>query len=239
MAIASGVPSALRASHPPPSPTLDPADPPPPPPPLPVPPRRTWERRSAARPGEIKRAALHLFAERGYAATTIEDIALAAAVTVGTVYRYFDDKAALLAALIDLAIATPLGPSDAPGSLGDALTAIGAASRAAPHAEVLRILVAEGGNFPELVTRYRERVLEPLALRLARELDPGPEGVLRARALLAHVLGAGLIAGRPPFVPALLPQLAGVDFALGWMSPARSPAPLPSPASPRPAPDAW
>lgn len=45
----------------------------------------------------IEAAAERLFAERGYGATSIADIAAAADVAVGTVYRFFPDKPALLA----------------------------------------------------------------------------------------------------------------------------------------------
>ena len=53
---------------------------------------------------EGKRAAImqageQLFSTRGYAGTSIADIASAAGVAVGTVYRLFPDKATLLAAL--------------------------------------------------------------------------------------------------------------------------------------------
>jgi AcrR family transcriptional regulator len=42
-------------------------------------------------------SARRLFAERGYEATTVRDIAAAAGVTERTFYRYFGDKSALLA----------------------------------------------------------------------------------------------------------------------------------------------
>lgn len=44
-------------------------------------------------------AAEALFARRGYTGTSTEDVARAAGVAVGTVFRLFSDKAALLAAL--------------------------------------------------------------------------------------------------------------------------------------------
>src|SRR3954452_19910154 len=45
----------------------------------------------------LQAAALRLFAERGYVATTVADIARAANVTHRTFYRYFDGKDGLLA----------------------------------------------------------------------------------------------------------------------------------------------
>jgi AcrR family transcriptional regulator len=47
----------------------------------------------------IYEAALELFAERGYAGTAVPDIARLAGVSVGTIYRYFSDKDALVNAL--------------------------------------------------------------------------------------------------------------------------------------------
>jgi AcrR family transcriptional regulator len=208
---------------------------------------KRWKRRSAARPGELKEAALRLFAERTYAATTIEDIARAARVTVGTVYRYFPEKAALLAALVDDASAAPLLDAIADEAPRETLGRIWAASRARPHGDVLRILVAEGAHVPELVARYRDRVLEPLAARLAAlpGIASRAEPLLEGRALLAQILGASLLAGSPPHVPPLVPQvapdLAVARLAAGADAP-RLPEPRPaeSPAPPRRAgPEAW
>ncbi|MCD7035826.1 TetR family transcriptional regulator [Metabacillus sp. GX 13764] len=44
----------------------------------------------------ILKAALHLFAERGYDATTVPSIAETAGVGAGTIYRYFDNKETLV-----------------------------------------------------------------------------------------------------------------------------------------------
>ena len=45
-----------------------------------------WRRRKTARPAEILAAALASFAERGFAATRLEDVAARAGVTKGTLY---------------------------------------------------------------------------------------------------------------------------------------------------------
>jgi len=206
--------------------------------------KRSWTRRSAARPGELREAALRLFAERGYAATTIEDIANAARVTVGTVYRYFADKAALMEALVDEALAVPFSTPADDTELREWIGQLWTASRATPHAEVLRILVTEGAHFPGLVERYRETVLEPLTARLARlpELAEPGGSVLRARAVLGQVIGASLVAGHPPTVPALIPQLLPLDETLASTTarrPGRPPG-SPTPRRPRyPGPEAW
>lgn len=50
-----------------------------------------------------------LFAQRGYEATTIRDVAAAAEVAVGTVFVHFPDKGALLSAALDDQLAQALG----------------------------------------------------------------------------------------------------------------------------------
>ncbi len=57
------------------------------------------EKQKRARREAIFEAAARLFAERGYTATGMEDIAAAAAVSVPTVYAYFPAKADLMVAI--------------------------------------------------------------------------------------------------------------------------------------------
>ena len=66
----------------------------------------------------LRAAAMRLFAEQGYDATTVADIARAARVTHRTFYRYFDSKEALLS-----------------HEFGSWLTTLAAAIRARPAAE--------------------------------------------------------------------------------------------------------
>lgn len=58
-----------------------------------------------ARRGEILDSCFRLMAEEGYAAATMRRIASAAGVSTGTLYHYFPDKEAILAALFDRLIA--------------------------------------------------------------------------------------------------------------------------------------
>jgi AcrR family transcriptional regulator len=57
------------------------------------------EQQKQARRDGIFRSAAALFAQRGYAATTVEDIAAAAGVSVPTLYAYVQSKADLVVAL--------------------------------------------------------------------------------------------------------------------------------------------
>jgi AcrR family transcriptional regulator len=51
-----------------------------------------WRRRKEARPGEIVEAALEVFAEKGFAAAKLDDIARRAGISKPTLYLYFDTK---------------------------------------------------------------------------------------------------------------------------------------------------
>lgn len=59
------------------------------------------ERRKAATRAKILEAAEHLFDERGYADTSIEDISETADVAVRTIYTHFPTKAAIMLAYFD------------------------------------------------------------------------------------------------------------------------------------------
>ena len=61
-------------------------------------------RRKEARPEEILSAALESFAERGFAATRIEDVAARAGISKGTLYLYFDGKEELFKAVVRQAL---------------------------------------------------------------------------------------------------------------------------------------
>ncbi|MBK7351149.1 MAG: helix-turn-helix transcriptional regulator [Gemmatimonadetes bacterium] len=62
--------------------------------------RPRWRRRPEDRPEEILRAALRVFAERGFAQARLEEVARKAGVSKGTLYLYFDSKDALFRAVV-------------------------------------------------------------------------------------------------------------------------------------------
>ncbi len=66
----------------------------------PSPHRRRTRRPRAAREAEILAAAREVFAEQGYAAAAVAEIARRAGVVEGTVYAYFESKRALLIAVL-------------------------------------------------------------------------------------------------------------------------------------------
>ncbi|HZC37137.1 MAG TPA: helix-turn-helix domain-containing protein, partial [Sphingomicrobium sp.] len=64
-----------------------------------------WQRRAEERPREICAAALQVFAEKGFAAAKLDEIARRAGVSKGTLYLYFKDKEDLFRAVVRDAIA--------------------------------------------------------------------------------------------------------------------------------------
>src|SRR5437764_9758645 len=63
--------------------------------------RRTQAERSAATTGELVRTARELFATRGFADTSIDDIVSAAGVTRGALYHHFDSKTDVFRAVFE------------------------------------------------------------------------------------------------------------------------------------------
>src|ERR1700754_5327459 len=85
-----------------------------------------FRRRKADRPAEIVAAALAVFAERGFAAARLEEIARRAGVSKGALYLYFETKEEIFRAVVDQAIAPNIEAIRAmvaahPGPLADLL----------------------------------------------------------------------------------------------------------------------
>jgi AcrR family transcriptional regulator len=128
-----------------------------------------WRRRKEARPQEILDAALQVFAEKGFAAARMDDIAARAGVTKGTIYLYFDGKESVFKTLVRESIGDTLdrvleGTTQFKGSSSDllrfVLSTIGAFVRTSDRVVLPKIVVAEFGNFPELARFYRDEVVE-------------------------------------------------------------------------------
>lgn len=132
-------------------------------------PNARWRRRKDARPAEILDAALAVFAEKGYAATRMDDIAQRAGVTKGTIYLYFQSKDAVFRSLVQESIgATIEGVAAAAasfeGSAADllrmVLRGVGAFARTGDRVVLPKIIIAEAGNFPALAEFYRHEVID-------------------------------------------------------------------------------
>jgi AcrR family transcriptional regulator len=148
------------------------------------------KRRKEARPSELLEAALHLFVEKGFAATRLEDVATRAGVSKGTLYLYYENKDALFKAVIQEGIIPVIAENEAiaakhSGSSFDLLdillqnwwTKIGQTA----FAGIPKLMVAEARNFPELATYYYENVISRGKALVASALRRGMErGEFRA-----------------------------------------------------------
>jgi AcrR family transcriptional regulator len=128
-----------------------------------------WSRRKEARPQEILEAALSVFAEKGFAAARMDDVARRAGVTKGTIYLYFPSKEDLFKSLVREAIGGALAQVTAYANAFDGsarellisvLRTIGTVLRTSDRIVLPKIILAEAGNFPELVRFYRFEVIE-------------------------------------------------------------------------------
>jgi AcrR family transcriptional regulator len=130
--------------------------------------QQKYQRRKEDRPAEIAAAAFEAFAEKGYAATRIDDVAKRAGVSKGLTYLYYKTKEDLFKAVIRNVVVRRIdalvggvesttltseeflrGPflefmKNVPGS---------------PIAVVVRLLVAEGWRHPDLVEYYYDNVV--------------------------------------------------------------------------------
>ncbi|HUH85188.1 MAG TPA: TetR/AcrR family transcriptional regulator [Stellaceae bacterium] len=131
-------------------------------------PSARWRRRKEDRPGEILAAALACFAERGYAATRLDDVARRAGVTKGTLYLYFPNKEELFKAVVRQAIVPNLAQAEAlvaaasepPALILGRLLKQWLALHGTPASAIPKLMLAEAGNFPDLARFYHAEVVE-------------------------------------------------------------------------------
>lgn len=128
-----------------------------------------WKRRKTARPQEILDAALACFAERGFAATRMDDIAARAGVTKGTIYLYFENKEAVFKTLARESIVLRLsevrdGMQHFEGKTSDLLrfviTTMNDFITTSDRVVLPKVLLAEVGNFPELAQFWRQEIID-------------------------------------------------------------------------------
>ena len=127
-------------------------------------------RRKQARPQELLDAALELFVEKGFAATRIEEVALRAGVSKGTLYIYYSSKEELLKAVISHHLSARIAEGAAQaashaGSAADLLRGIlvdwWGQLYASPASGVFKLVITEVRNFPEIGGFYARHVIEP------------------------------------------------------------------------------
>ncbi len=129
-----------------------------------------FKRRKADRPEEIVAAAMEVFAEKGFAAARLDDIAARAGVSKGALYLYFATKEDLFRAVIEQGVAPNLGRMQAAlvehrGAFPELLRAFAAIAvgiaTETPVGGIAKMVIGESRNFPELARAWRERLVEP------------------------------------------------------------------------------
>jgi AcrR family transcriptional regulator len=189
-----------------------------------------WRRRKDARPGEIVAAAYEVFAEKGFAAARLDDIAARAGVSKGALYLYFETKQDIFEAVVKDAIAPNIGAIETfamgfPGPFADLvrmmMSRVALLATSSPLGKVVKMVIGESGNFPEIARIWHDdavaRGLGLLTRLIERaqergEVRPGDPRV-HALSLMSPLL-VGVIfretfvpVGAKPFdIPALMQQ---------------------------------
>jgi AcrR family transcriptional regulator len=131
-------------------------------------PKPRYRRRKEDRPREITEAAYQAFAEKGYAATRVEEVAKRAGVSKGLMYLYFKTKEDLFKAVIRRVVVprvdslmTQSAKTDrsAEEFLRGPFTAFLKKLPGSPVSVVVRLMVSEGWRYPELVEFYWDNVI--------------------------------------------------------------------------------
>jgi len=129
-----------------------------------------FRRRPEDRPGEILTAALDVFSEHGFRAARMEEVARRAGVSKGAVYLYFPTKEELFRAVIEDAVAPNFEVlkalvSKAPSFEMALKTGVpGLAEKMLQDGQitgVIKLIIAESRNQPELAEFWYTSVLEP------------------------------------------------------------------------------
>lgn len=162
--------------------------------------------RKEDRPRELVGAARDIFAEKGFAATRLEDIATRAGVSKGTIYLYFKNKEALFKAVIEAGLApvvetieTATAKDDRPAIelLHGYFGALQRIMHETPMASSLKLLVTESGNFPALAQWFEGNA------------------ICRAKTVLTNIVEAGIASG--DFRPVAADAVTNIFFLLIWL----------------------
>jgi TetR/AcrR family transcriptional regulator len=166
--------------------------------PSPAPSRR---RLKEARPAQLIAAAFEVFAEKGFAATRLEDVARRAGLAKGTAYLYFPNKEALFKAAIREAVVAriAMGERDVEEWQGSSQELL--QRMLEQWAEVIRthrggflkLIIAEAKNFPDLAEWYQREVADRgqrlMAAILRRGMERGEFRLLDPEATALVIAG--------------------------------------------------
>jgi AcrR family transcriptional regulator len=145
-----------------------------------------FQRRKEDRPQEITEAAFDAFAEKGYAATRVDDVAKRAGVSKGLLYLYFKTKEELFKAVVRgvvipkldaLIAAVERSETTSEEFLRGPFLDFARTVPGSPMAVVIRLLIAEGRKHPDLLSWYHDNVisrgLDAIAAFLERGVQSG------------------------------------------------------------------
>lgn len=145
-----------------------------------------FQRRKEDRPAEITQAAFAAFAENGYAATRVDEVAKRAGVSKGLLYLYFKTKEDLFKAVIRSflapridALISNIEESDlsAEEFLRGPFLAFAKSLPKSPAKILVRLMIAEGPKYPDLTAWYWDnvvsRALDALRTLIRRGVDNG------------------------------------------------------------------
>lgn len=144
-----------------------------------------FRRRAAERPDEVLDAALALFSARGFARTTVEEIAAKAGLSKAAVYLYFPSKQALLQGLVRRAVSAVADEAIArmeswrgdPRPVFAMILKTMTGRMADPQvAAVPALVLREAAHAPEIAALYREEVLERVIPAMTGLIAQGVEG---------------------------------------------------------------
>ena len=157
-------------------------------------PEPRFHRRKEDRPQEITEAALAAFAEKGYAATRVEEVARRAGVSKGLVYLYFKTKEEIFKAVIRsfvvpridalIAVIDRSEMSSEEFLRGPFLEFVKTLPNS-PVSVVVRLMIAEGHRHPDLLQFYWDNVVSRGLGAIRELLERGVEaGEFRQSAVI-------------------------------------------------------
>ncbi len=127
--------------------------------------------KTATTKARIVQAAFQLFIEGGFEGTRMIDVAQAAGLGKGTLYRYYPTKEALFEGVLQEALGSTVQTLQNPNLesaeriedfLRHALRPLMEDLQKSSKANLFRLIITEGPKFPSLVSTYRRVVLEPV-----------------------------------------------------------------------------
>ena len=144
--------------------------------------RPRYRRRKEDRPQEITEAAFAAFAEKGFTATRVDEVARRAGVSKGLLYLYFKTKEELFKAVIRGVVTPRLDALtrtlDSPDSSAEAIIrgpVLDFMKRVpgSPVSVVIRLMISEAPKHPDLVDYYWDNVASRGLAALRQLLERG------------------------------------------------------------------